>query len=156
MTKRTTVVLPLVVILLAAAPTIAWSQCRAKRTAAPYQLKTNEAWVNFGTQWNGWSATERLAYLNGLIDGGSRVYLAAFDFTELTPERRECLRERMAVVYEPTVLSAVVTDLYRDPANTYISPAALVFIARDKLDGKDVDVRLRNARETDRAFYRLN
>lgn len=89
--RRTTAVVPLATLLLTAAPAVAWSQCRAKSAVVPYQLRADEAWVNFGARWNGWSATERLAYLDGLVDGGSRVFLAAFDFSELTPDRRECL-----------------------------------------------------------------
>jgi hypothetical protein len=48
-----------------------------------------------------------------------------------------------------------MTDLYRDPANTLIQFAAMIYIARDKLDGKDVEPALRAARQTQRSFYYL-
>jgi hypothetical protein len=45
-----------------------------------------------------------------------------------------------------------MTDLYRDPANALIRLGAMVYIARDKLSGKDVEAALRTAREKERAY----
>lgn len=41
---------------------------------------------------------------------------------------------------------AVATSLYEDPANQYISLIDVLFIAQAKLDGEDVENRLRTAR----------
>ena len=45
-----------------------------------------------------------------------------------------------------------MTNLYSDPANTYVRFDSMVYIARDKLSGKDVDPALRHAREMDRGY----
>jgi hypothetical protein len=46
-----------------------------------------------------------------------------------------------------------MTALYSDPSNTYIAYGAMVYIARDKLSGKDPDTILRNARQNECAYY---
>jgi hypothetical protein len=100
----------------------------------------------YGTRWLAWSELERRIYLFGFVDGGS-VYL---DFVFRQPEqvRKEVL-DRAAVKYDDEVLSPVITSLYRDPANVYIRTDSMVYIARDKLAGQDVEPRLRTARRTD-------
>jgi len=47
-----------------------------------------------------------------------------------------------------------MTNLYKDPSNTYIRYNSMLYIARDKLGGKDVEPALRLAREKDRGFVR--
>jgi hypothetical protein len=146
-----------VALLVACPPSSVLAQCRPQsKPDKPYTLQPNQQWVNFGGQWNRWSPAERLAYLRGLVDGSSRVYLRTLDFRELTTVNRECLGNTMAVRYDHDVLIAIISDLYKDPANTYVMHSEMVFVARDKLEGKDVEAQLRIARETARAFYILN
>ena len=49
-----------------------------------------------------------------------------------------------------------MTHLYRDPANAYIRLDDMLRIARDKIEGKDIESALRDARQ--RAFeeFELN
>ena len=158
MSKSAMLIVTSAVLLFVTTPLPAWGQCRLKvESTSPYRLQANEVWVNYGAKWSAWSMAERLAYFDGLIAGGSRMFLAAtFNFTEMAAEQRECLRQTFAVMYDSAILIAVVNDLYNDPANTFISNSAMVFIARDKLDGKDIEMRLRSARENERSFYKRN
>ena len=106
--------------------------------------------VNYGQRWNGWSADRHWVYLEGFIDGQSGTFFRLSK--EIPPERVQPLREESFVVYDVGVLADVITSLYADPANTYINFESMIYIARDKLSGKDIDIRLRRAREQDRGY----
>jgi hypothetical protein len=41
----------------------------------------------------------------------------------------------------------VVTEIYRDPANAFLEPLTVVFLARDKLSGEDIGTALLKARK---------
>lgn len=109
--------------------------------------------VDFGRQWKSWSNQTRLVYMAGFVDGGSATYLAVFN--DLSSERREALRKATAVMYDSEAIADVMTDLYKDPANTFIRHDAMVYIARDKLDGNDIEGRLRYARQREYGLRRL-
>ena len=108
--------------------------------------------INFGSMWKGWSNEVRLIYLDGFIGGRSETFLVVFD--SLSPEARGSLRLRTTVLYNPDVLRDVMTDLYSDPANTFVRFEVMVYIARDKLSGREVESRLRSAREQEYAIPR--
>jgi len=117
----------------------------AQSSSTPCQAITGTMELfKYGNQWLQWNELERHIYLLGFVDGGS-VY---FDFVFRQPERvRNELFEANAVKYDNDVLSPVITSLYRDPANVYIRYDSMVLIARDKIAGKDVEPRLRMARQ---------
>lgn len=107
---------------------------------------------NYGRQWNGWSNVSRSVYLEGFVDGQSNTFLALTN--DLPAARREPLRLKTFTFYEADALRDVITNLYKDPANTFIRHDSLLYIARDKLSGKDIEPALRLAREKDRGFVR--
>jgi len=105
---------------------------------------------NFGRQWKAWSNESRLIYLEGFVDGQSNTYLALSG--DLPKERRESLRLQVFTFYDADALRDVMSSLYADPANTFIRHDSMVYIARDKLSGKDIEQALLRAREHDRAY----
>jgi hypothetical protein len=105
---------------------------------------------NYGRQWNVWSDTSRLIYLEGFVDGQSGTYTAVA--SDLPPERREPLRLQTFTFYDADALRDVMTSLYSDPANTYIRYDSVVYLSRDKLNGKDIKPSLMRAREADRGY----
>ena len=117
----------------------------------PVSSAQNEL-ANYGEEWNTWSEGLRSVYLRGFIAGQSNTYLALEN--DLPPERREPLRLRTFTFYGIDALSDVMVSLYADPANTFIRFDAMVYIARDKLNGEDVELRLRYSRQNDRGFTR--
>jgi hypothetical protein len=122
---------------------------------APLELQAAEQWVNFGARWNAWSEDERRLYLEGMGEGYVRVGIALYAMRpELTDAQRTVLQVATNFVYDTSTMLAVVTDLYRDPSNTFIMSAAMVSIAGAKLDGKDIEPMLRLARQQDRASYK--
>jgi hypothetical protein len=107
---------------------------------------------NFGRRWNMLSNLSRSIYLDGFIDGQSSTYSAVL--SDLPPNRREPLRLQTFTFYESDALRDVMTSLYGDPANTYIRHDSMVYIARDKLSGKDVEPALRRARQEDLGYVK--
>jgi len=99
---------------------------------------------NYGRRWSSWSPLNRSIYLEGFRDGQSHAYFALVD--DLPPGRREPLRLMTFTLYDADALGNVITSLYTDPANAYIQNDDMVYIARDKLSGIDVDPELRTAR----------
>ena len=107
---------------------------------------------NFGKEWHLWSDYERSIYLVGFVDGQSGTYLALVD--DVPKERREPLRLQTFTFYDSDAIRDVMTSLYGDPANTFIRHGSMLYIARDKLSGKDIEARLRQAREQDWAYMK--
>jgi hypothetical protein len=103
--------------------------------------------INYGRKWNAWSNGSRSVYLEGFVDGQSHTYVLLQD--DLPAQRREPLRLQTFTFYENGTLRDVITSLYSDPANAYVTHSSMVYIARDKLGGKDIEVMLRNARQKD-------
>jgi hypothetical protein len=105
---------------------------------------------DYGKQWNAWSSDRRLIFVEGFVEGQSATFFALFN--DLPPGRREQLRLERFTFYKSDVLSSVMTSLYADPGNTYIRYGSMVYIARDRLNGKDIEPVLRRARELDRGY----
>ena len=99
---------------------------------------------NYGRRWNAWSPSSRSIYLEGFKDGQSRTYFAVWN--DLPQARREPIRLATFTLYDADALNDVMTSLYADPANTYVQSDDMVYIARDKLSGKDIEPVLRSAR----------
>ena len=107
----------------------------------------DERLFDYGRQWNSWSNFSRSTYLLGFVDGQSHTYNALFN--DLPATRREPLRLQTFTFYDSDAIRDVMTSIYADPANTYIRHNSMVYVARDKLAGKDVEPMLRYAREND-------
>jgi hypothetical protein len=106
--------------------------------------------INYGNEWNAWSNGPRSVYLEGFVDGQSHTYMLLQN--DIPAERREPLRLQTFTMYESGALRDVMTSLYSDPANTYVAYDSMVYIARDKLGGKDIEATLRNARQNECGF----
>src|SRR5262249_61232308 len=102
---------------------------------------------NYGRTWDAWSNEVRSIFLRGFVEGQSKTYMTLEK--DLPEERREPLKRQTFMFYDSNVLRNVMTSLYSDPANTYIAYGSMFYISRDRLEGKDVAVALRNARQKD-------
>jgi len=103
--------------------------------------------INYGQRWNTWSNRDRFIYLTGFVEGQSHTAMSLED--DLPAESRERLVRKTFTFYRTNTLLDVMTSLYADPANTFITHAAMAYMARDKLAGKDIEASLRSARQND-------
>jgi hypothetical protein len=74
-----------------------------------------------------------------------------------TPEtaRVERVRQKYSSAMWSFEFPAVMTDLYRDPANACVALVDMVYIARDRLEGKDVEKSLGDARRRALELWRF-
>jgi hypothetical protein len=125
-----------------------------RETSCQFTAKTREI-IKYGPIWRAWDDNERNAYLGGFVDGQNDTYTVFESLPELvstSAARKEALRLQLYTLYDHDVLRPVMTDLYRDPANIFITFGAMVYIARDKVTGRDIEPMLRYSRENDCAF----
>ena len=122
--------------------------------AAPY---------NYANLWMAWSTTAREAYVDGVTDGIAEAYIltmttVAQDQFSKKPEPPQVanVRERLFVRDTRGSICAVITDLYKDPANAFIGSLGMFFIARDKIEGKDITKGIMEARKKAMETHRLN
>ena len=117
---------------------------------------------NYGVLWNSFSKDVRLVYLKGFKDGIGHAYHTAL-FTWIGPEeawkkpeseRVKAVREAIFVMFDVDAVSVVMTELYKDPVNTFIDFLSMVYLARDKLQGEDIEKRLREKRNTAMLIHR--
>lgn len=120
--------------------------------ASPQDIPAGYEPVNHGKEWSVMSNAARTAYLQGLVAG---IYRTNRTLLNLIPEaRREEFRKKIFLMYDADVLRDVMTKLYSDPTNSYITPEALAYIARDMLDGVDVESIIRSARLSERTYHK--
>lgn len=112
--------------------------------------------MNYGRQWNSWSNGVRQIWIQGFVEGQSDTFLKIRDTLHASGAEKpwEDLKNATFVFYDYDALCDVMTNLYADAANTYIRYGATIYIARDKLSGKDVEPALRNARQRDVGFIK--
>ena len=109
--------------------------------------------TNSAKLWKSWNSSDRLFYLWGFEDGGSQVVL---HFLGPWDDHIKKTMQATALRYDLSQIGDVMTSLYSDPANAYISLSAMVFIARDKLDGKNAEQMLTTARQDDCDYHSIS
>lgn len=110
----------------------------------------------YGRYWQDLSKEMKEQYVIGFKDGVSNAlyHVRAKAYLEGDPKNQKDLKLVEDVMKVLTnihsgarVLADVMTDLYKDPANTYIPPTELLIIAQAKLDGKSIDPMLQEQRK---------
>jgi hypothetical protein len=98
----------------------------------------------------------RDTYLWGFMDGGNSSYTECANvwlkpgewFKKPESERVKKVREKTAMFFPLESIRDVITDLYKEPANSYINFNKIVYIARNKLRGELIEDQLRDARRS--------
>ena len=126
-----------------------------------------EEMLDYGAIWKGWGREGQHAYLWGFIDGGTAVLVTAMEEyvssgKQVRSAPKDCgvildnTGKKTATLFDEYKLIDVITNLYKDPANSYILFGDMVYIARDSLKGNDVTDALLKARKHAIATYELN
>jgi hypothetical protein len=131
----------------------------------PNMVLAEQAPPDLSRYWQSLTIDERICFLNGHNDGSLKVFLEIYGMisqplNKYESDNLEQLFTEMYVNYDAidvTVLSNVISELYNEPANSYIEIGDVVRISRDKIQGKSVDNKLLKARERVQEYYnRLN
>jgi len=109
---------------------------------------------NYSELWRSWGIVGREAYISGVVDGIAEAYFVTLTTVApnkfpKTPEPIEITkaREKLFVRYTRDQIRDVITDLYKDPANAFIRTLDMYFLARDKIEGKDIAKGITDARK---------
>jgi hypothetical protein len=124
----------------------------------------SEEMLDYGAIWKAWGAGSQNAYLRGFVDGGSKVMMPLMDEIisseinghKIPKDFYENIRLKTATLFDIKKLRDVMTNLYRDPVNSYILFEDMVYVARDSLSGNDISDALLKARKQAIASYELN
>lgn len=118
---------------------------------------------NYGRLWNMWTPGERDAYLNGVVDGVARAYFVTLKTVapklfnaKQEPASVKATTDALFVRYTREQLPDVISYLYSDPANAYVSTLDMFFLARDKIEGKDISKGLMQARHDAMRSHEMN
>lgn len=120
--------------------------------------------LDYGKIWTAWGKDGQTAYIWGFIDGGGYALQTVMSEIIASDKRGgkvpksfyENIRLKTATLYDENKIIDVITNLYKDPANSYILFNDMVYIARDSLSGKDVSKAILEARKAAIANYELN
>jgi len=118
----------------------------------------SEETMSAGELWNRLSDSARLYFIlgfaGGLTESVSRLVLLPLPLGEVPPEfvrflnvLREIMDLKDFVWEHYEVVKAVIDNLYKDPANTYITFSPIIKIACHKLKGEDIELLLQEARK---------
>lgn len=124
----------------------------------------SEEMLDYGAIWKGWRGGGQNAYLWGFIHGGTKVMLPLLDEIVSAKERGhkipndfyENIRIKTSTLFDEKKLRDVMTNLYKDPANSYIQLMDMVYIARDSLNGGEISASVLKARKYAKTNYEIN
>lgn len=130
-------------------------------------LAISEEMLDYGAIWKSWGRAGKHAYLWGFIDGGTAVMVTAMEeYISIGKEGPSAPRDcavildktghKTATLFDEYKLMDVISNLYKDPANSYILFGDMVFIARDSLKGNNISDALLKARKHAIATFELN
>lgn len=118
---------------------------------------------NFAEQWRSWNVVTREAYISGVVDGIAEAFFVTMttvapDKLPKNPVSAEVKKatDKLFVRYTKDQIGDVITDLYKDPANGFIITLDMFFLARDKIEGKDIAKGLMEARKKALDNHQLN
>ena len=91
-------------------------------------------------------------YARGIVDGVNRAYANAGqewlpgEWLTSTP-RVERVRKRVFPILDAEAIVPVMSELYQDPANAFVSTTDTFYLARDRLLGENISSMLLDARK---------
>jgi hypothetical protein len=130
-------------------------------------LAFSEEILDYGAIWKSWGREGQHAYLWGFLDGGTAVLMTAMEEyissgKQVQSAPKDCgvildnTGKTTATLFDEYKLIDVISNLYKDPTNSYIFFGDMVYIARDSLKGNTVSDALLKARKHEIATFELN
>lgn len=118
---------------------------------------------NYADLWRSWNVVAREAYISGVIEGISEAFIVTM--TNVAPEKFvktpvpaevKKATDKLFVRYTRDQIRDVIADLYKDPANSFITTLDMFFLARDKIEGRNISKGLMEARKKAIDTHQLN
>lgn len=114
---------------------------------------------DYASRWNAWDVYTKTAYVIGVKEGISTAFFTfTGNLTKKTSPKEELLIMNilnLGSVIERKKIIEVMTDIYKDPANSYIETTQIFLFAQEKIKGQDISKSLENKRRQIYEFYKL-
>lgn len=105
---------------------------------------------DYAARWKAWDIDSRTAYVAGVTEAiPFALFTTAGSLTNKPPAKEVlaiALVLKCGYPIERKKIVEVITDIYQDPANSYIDTTRLFLFAQDKIQGKDISKALETAR----------
>jgi hypothetical protein len=106
---------------------------------------------DYAARWRAWDANSRAAYVSGVLDGIGAASITAFQMLKNQPSLDEQLQIWKALEFgsgiESKKIVEVISSIYQDPANSYITTENLVVLAQRKIQGENISKSLEDKRK---------
>lgn len=107
--------------------------------------------TKYGEIWASLSDSQKFMYLQGYRDGINATVSVGFIFTQdcpgQPPYKMNQVSKKVLPDFDNTTITKVMTDIYKDPANVFIPFSAMVGFANNKLNGENIEEKLRTIRK---------
>jgi hypothetical protein len=114
---------------------------------------------DYATRWKAWDVYTRTAYVAGVTEAISIAFFTTAGNLTKEPSPQEKLRImdilKFGSAIERKKIIEVMTDIYQDPANSYIETVKIFILAQDKIEGKDISKSLEDARRQAYELFKL-
>lgn len=118
---------------------------------------------NSAALWHSWDNVARDAYIEGVVDGIAEAFITTMTTVapkklrnDPTPPEVKKVTDKLFVRHTRNQIQDVMTDIYKDPANSFISTLDVFFLARDKIEGRDIGKDTMEARKKAMERHELN
>ena len=114
---------------------------------------------DYAARWKAWDVYTRTAYMIGVDEGISTAFFTTIGnlTKEPSPKEQVLIMEilKFGSAIERKKIIEVMTDIYQDPANSYIETTKIFILAQEKIEGKDISKSLEDARRQAYDIYKL-
>ena len=114
---------------------------------------------DYATRWRAWDVYTRTAYVIGVTEGISTAFFTTKGNLTKKPSPKEELLImdilKFGSAIERKKIIEVITDIYQDPANSYIETTKIFILAQETIEGKDISKSLEDARRQAYDLYKL-
>ncbi|MGE0885682.1 MAG: hypothetical protein AB7P14_19205 [Blastocatellales bacterium] len=107
--------------------------------------------TKYGEIWVSLSDSQKFMYLQGYRDGINATvsvgFILTYDCPGQPPYKMNEVSKKVLPDFDNNAITKVMTDIYKDPANVFIPFSAMVGLANDKLNGENIEEKLRTLRK---------
>lgn len=107
--------------------------------------------TKYGEIWASLSDSQKFMYLQGYRDGINATVSVGFIFTHdcpgQPPYKMNQVSKKVLPGFDNSTITKVMTEIYKDPANVFIPFSAMIGFANDKLNGENIEEKLRTVRK---------
>jgi len=119
-----------------------------------------EEGYDYSARWKAWDTYTRIVYIIGMEEGITMAYFMTIGNLSKKPSSKEQDNILHILKFDSSIkvdkIVEVMTDIYQNPANSYIDTVKVFMLAQDKIEGNDISKRLEDERRKADDFNKLN